>query len=62
MKPPKDVGLNPAALRVVQEGLYDAALPPRGRNVGEHLLDRAPGADAGKTATAEFVRTRATPA
>ncbi len=51
MKPPKDVGLNPAALRIVQEGLYDAAHAPYGTSAS--IFGSFPVAIAGKTGTAE---------
>jgi penicillin-binding protein 2 len=55
MKPPKDVGLDPAALRIVREGLYDAAHAPYGTSTS--IFGSFPVPIAGKTGTAEkFVR------
>ncbi|HWC31726.1 MAG TPA: penicillin-binding transpeptidase domain-containing protein, partial [Actinomycetota bacterium] len=54
-KPPTDVGLDPMALRVVQEGLYDAAHTNYGTSSG--IFGSFPIPIAGKTGTAEkFVR------
>jgi penicillin-binding protein 2 len=55
MKPPKDVGLDPAALRIVREGLFDAAHAPYGTSTS--IFGSFPVPIAGKTGTAEkFVR------
>jgi penicillin-binding protein 2 len=54
-KPPKDAGLDPAALRIVREGLYDAAHVPYGTSAS--VFGAFPVPIAGKTGTAEkFVR------
>jgi penicillin-binding protein 2 len=54
-KPPKDVQLDPTALRVVQEGLYDATHANYGTSSG--VFGAFPIEIAGKTGTAEkFVR------
>jgi penicillin-binding protein 2 len=54
-KPPKDVRLNQTALRVVQEGLYDATHANYGTSAG--IFGAFPVEIAGKTGTAEkFVR------
>jgi penicillin-binding protein 2 len=54
-KPPRDVRLNPTALRVVQEGLYDATHANYGTASG--IFGSFPVEIAGKTGTAEkFVR------
>jgi penicillin-binding protein 2 len=54
-KPAKEVGLDPTALNVVQEGLYDAAHEPYGTSAG--VFGSFPIPIAGKTGTAEkFVR------
>jgi penicillin-binding protein 2 len=55
MKPPKDIGLDPTALRIVREGLYDAAHAPYGTSAS--IFGSFPVPIAGKTGTAEkFVR------
>jgi penicillin-binding protein 2 len=55
MKPPKDVGLDPTALRIVREGLYDAAHAPYGTSAS--IFGSFPVPIAGKTGTAEkFIR------
>jgi penicillin-binding protein 2 len=55
MKPPKEVGLDPSALRIVREGLYDAAHAPYGTSAS--IFGSFPVPIAGKTGTAEkFVR------
>jgi len=54
-KPPKDVGLNPNNIRVVQEGLYDATHANYGTSSG--IFGSFPIEIAGKTGTAEkYVR------
>lgn len=54
-KPPQDVGLDPTALRIVQEGLYDAAHASYGTSAG--IFGAFPVPIVGKTGTAEkFVR------
>ena len=54
-KPPKDVRLDPIALRIVQEGLFDAAHANYGTSSG--VFGGFPVPIAGKTGTAEkFVR------
>ena len=54
-KPPKDVGLSPTSLRIVREGLYDAAHAPYGTSTS--IFGSFPVPIAGKTGTAEkFVR------
>jgi penicillin-binding protein 2 len=54
-KPPRDVRLNPNALRIVQEGLYDATHANYGTSAG--IFGSFPVEIAGKTGTAEkFVR------
>jgi len=54
-KPAKEVGIDPTALNVVQEGLYDAAHEPYGTSAG--VFGSFPIPIAGKTGTAEkFVR------
>jgi penicillin-binding protein 2 len=54
-KPPKDVQLDPTAVRVVQEGLYDATHATYGTSSG--VFGAFPIEIAGKTGTAEkFVR------
>ena len=54
-KPPKEVGLDPTALRIVQEGLFDAAHANYGTSSG--VFGGFPVPIAGKTGTAEkFVR------
>ncbi len=54
-KPPKDVGLDPTALRIIQEGLFDAAHANYGTSSG--VFGGFPVPIAGKTGTAEkFVR------
>ena len=54
-KPPKDVGLNPNNIRVVQEGLYDATHANYGTSSG--IFGSFPVEIAGKTGTAEkYVR------
>jgi penicillin-binding protein 2 len=54
-KPPKDVRLDPSALRVVQEGLYNATHASYGTSSG--IFGSFPVEIAGKTGTAEkFVR------
>jgi penicillin-binding protein 2 len=55
MKPPKDIGLDPTALRIVREGLYDAAHAPYGTSAS--IFSSFPVPIAGKTGTAEkFIR------
>jgi penicillin-binding protein 2 len=54
-KPPKDVGLNPNNIRVVDQGLYDATHANYGTSAG--IFGSFPVEIAGKTGTAEkFVR------
>ena len=54
-KPPRDVGVSPGALRVVQEGLYAATHESYGTSAG--IFGSFPVEIAGKTGTAEkFVR------
>jgi penicillin-binding protein 2 len=54
-KPPKDLNIDPSALRIVQEGLYDATHANYGTSSG--IFGSFPVAIAGKTGTAEkFVR------
>jgi penicillin-binding protein 2 len=54
-KPPRDAGLDPNALRIVREGLYDAAHAPYGTSAS--IFGSFPVPIAGKTGTAEkFVR------
>jgi penicillin-binding protein 2 len=54
-KPPQDVGLSPNSIRIVQEGLYDAAHASYGTSSG--VFGAFPVPIAGKTGTAEkFVR------
>jgi penicillin-binding protein 2 len=54
-KPPKDIGLDPTALRVVQEGLFDATHANYGTS--QSVFGAFPVPIAGKTGTAEkFVR------
>jgi penicillin-binding protein 2 len=54
-KPPRDVGLDPNALAIVREGLYDAAHASYGTSSG--IFGAFPVPIAGKTGTAEkFVR------
>jgi penicillin-binding protein 2 len=50
-KPPKDIGLDPYALRVVQEGLYDATHASYGTS--QSVFGAFPVPIAGKTGTAE---------
>ena len=49
--PPKDIGLDPLSLRVVQEGLYDATHAPYG--TADEVFAGFPVPIAGKTGTAE---------
>jgi penicillin-binding protein 2 len=54
-KPPKDVGLNPNSIRIVDQGLYDATHANYGTSAG--IFGSFPVEIAGKTGTAEkFVR------
>ncbi len=54
-KPPKDVGLNPNNIRIVDQGLYDATHANYGTSAG--IFGSFPVEIAGKTGTAEkFVR------
>jgi penicillin-binding protein 2 len=50
-KPPKEIGVDPTALRIVREGLYDAAHAPWGTSTG--VFGGFPVLIAGKTGTAE---------
>jgi penicillin-binding protein 2 len=50
-KPPQDIGLSPATLRVVQEGLYDATHASYG--TATSVFSSFPVEVAGKTGTAE---------
>jgi penicillin-binding protein 2 len=50
-KPPKDVGLNPNNIRIVQQGLYDATHASYGTSSG--IFGSFPVQIAGKTGTAE---------
>lgn len=52
-QPPTDAGLDPAALRAVQDGLYSATHAPNGTSVG--VFGSFPIPIAGKTGTAEKV-------
>ena len=49
--PPKDIGLDPAGVRIVQEGLYDATHRPYG--TATDVFGAFPVGIAGKTGTAE---------
>ena len=51
LKPPVDIGLDPTALKVVQEGLYDATHAPYGTSAS--VFGAYPVEVAGKTGTAE---------
>jgi cell division protein FtsI/penicillin-binding protein 2 len=50
-KPPKDIGLDPTALRYIQEGLYDATHASYGTS--QSVFGAFPVPIAGKTGTAE---------